>query len=159
MKGHSWSRQTQAVSPMTVGEIMVSSPVSVDSSASVAEAAETMRQHDLEDVLVVVGGRIFGILTGRDIAFRATACGKSLKESAVGTFCTKAPVVLSPDDSVDYAVEVMRQQSIRRLPVAENGVPVGTVSLADLAVACDRISALGHISPQNQTADEPPAAG
>jgi signal-transduction protein with cAMP-binding, CBS, and nucleotidyltransferase domain len=40
----------------------------------------------------------------------------------------------------------MREKAIRRLPVVENGQPVGIVSIGDLAVERDRQSALGDIS-------------
>jgi CBS domain-containing protein len=51
-----------------------------------------------------------------------------------------------PTDSVDHAVQLMRQKSLRRLPVVENGHVVGIVSLGDLAQNRDRDSALGEIS-------------
>jgi signal-transduction protein with cAMP-binding, CBS, and nucleotidyltransferase domain len=40
----------------------------------------------------------------------------------------------------------MKEKSIRRLPVVENGRVVGIVSIGDLAVEKDPRSALGHIS-------------
>jgi CBS domain-containing protein len=40
----------------------------------------------------------------------------------------------------------MKDRAIRRLPVVEDGRPVGIVSIGDLAVDRDRRSALGEIS-------------
>jgi CBS domain-containing protein len=56
------------------------------------------------------------------------------------------PVTLSPDDSIDEAVNLMRQHNIRRLPVVENGRPVGILTIGDLAMERDRTSALADIS-------------
>ena len=44
------------------------------------------------------------------------------------------------------AVKLMRDKAVRRLPVLENGKPVGTVSIRDLAVRRDPDSALADIS-------------
>ncbi len=40
----------------------------------------------------------------------------------------------------------MREHAVRRLPVVEDGLPVGIVSLGDLAVERDTASALADIS-------------
>jgi CBS domain-containing protein len=53
---------------------------------------------------------------------------------------------VSPTDSIDHAVQLMRQKALRRLPVVENGRPVGIVSIGDLAQNRDPQSALGEIS-------------
>ena len=44
------------------------------------------------------------------------------------------------------AVRLMREKAIRRLPVLEDGKPVGIGSIGDLAVPQDPRSALGQIS-------------
>ena len=44
----------------------------------------------------------------------------------------------------------MRSANIRRLPVVEDGNPVGIVSLGDLAMARDEESALADISSASQ---------
>jgi signal-transduction protein with cAMP-binding, CBS, and nucleotidyltransferase domain len=40
----------------------------------------------------------------------------------------------------------MREQALRRLPVMDNGKPVGVISIGDLAVERDPDSALADIS-------------
>jgi CBS domain-containing protein len=53
---------------------------------------------------------------------------------------------VSPDDPVRRAVELMREHAVRRLPVCQDGRPVGIISLGDLAVEQDPRSALADIS-------------
>jgi predicted transcriptional regulator len=53
---------------------------------------------------------------------------------------------ISPDMSAADAARVMAEQAVRRLPVVDNGRPVGVVSIGDLAVERDPTSALGGIS-------------
>jgi len=60
--------------------------------------------------------------------------------------CTPDPVLVGPDDPVSAAVALMRAHAVRRLPVIEDGLPVGMVSLGDLAAVQDPGSALAEIS-------------
>jgi len=53
---------------------------------------------------------------------------------------------VAPDDPVSRAVELMREHAVRRLPVCQDGRPVGIVSIGDLAVEQDPRSALADIS-------------
>jgi CBS domain-containing protein len=53
---------------------------------------------------------------------------------------------VAPSDSVDEVVRLMRDKAIRRLPVVENGQPVGIVSLGDLATEQEPRSPLADIS-------------
>ena len=55
-------------------------------------------------------------------------------------------VLENPDDPVSRAVELMREHAVRRLPVCQDGRPVGIVSIGDLAVEQDPRSALADIS-------------
>ena len=55
-------------------------------------------------------------------------------------------MTVGPDEDLAHAVELMREHSVRRLPVVDEGRPVGIVSLGDLAVERDPGSALADIS-------------
>jgi CBS domain-containing protein len=44
------------------------------------------------------------------------------------------------------AIETMREQALRRIPVVDDGRAIGIVSLGDLALHRDPDSALGEIS-------------
>jgi len=127
-------------------EVMTSDPVTIGATATIQEAAQAMRQADIGDVIVMQDSKVCGILTDRDIVVRALADGKDPKSTRVQEICTSELATLSPSDSVDDAVEVMRQQAVRRVPVVEGKKPVGVVSLGDLAVERDRRSALADIS-------------
>jgi CBS domain-containing protein len=55
-------------------------------------------------------------------------------------------IVATMDQTVDEAIDLMREHALRRLPVVEDGQLAGIVSLGDLAVQRDQHSALGEIS-------------
>ncbi|MFJ8357938.1 CBS domain-containing protein [Streptomyces sp. NPDC093984] len=129
-----------------VREVMTPGVVAVLPDASLVEAAQLMRAEDIGDVLVAEDGHVVGVLTDRDIALRAVADGADPLTVSARAVCTPDPVVVGPDDPVSTAVDLMRGHGVRRLPVVEDGRPVGVVSLGDLAVAQDPTSALADIS-------------
>lgn len=120
--------------------------VAVRPDASLVEAAQSMRTQNIGDVVVAEGQDVIGVLTDRDITVRAVADGLDPATVSVRSVCTKDPVTVAPEDSVATAVTLMRERAVRRLPVVENGLPVGIVSLGDLAEAKDPASALADIS-------------
>lgn len=129
-----------------VKDVMTPGVVAVRPDASLVEAAQLMRAQDIGDVLVADGQRVVGMLTDRDITVRAVAEGADPLTMSAQAVCTPDPVVVAPGDPVSKAVALMREHAVRRLPVVENGLPVGIVSLGDLAEARDSDSALADIS-------------
>ncbi|MGX1315680.1 CBS domain-containing protein [Streptomyces calvus] len=129
-----------------VKDVMTPGVVAVRPDASIVEAAQLMRAQHIGDVVVADGQRVVGVLTDRDITVRAVAEGADPLGVSAGSVCTPNPVTLAPDDPVPRAVALMREHAIRRIPVIEGGLPVGLVSLGDLAEARDPGSALADIS-------------
>jgi CBS domain-containing protein len=129
-----------------VKDVMTPGVVAVRPDASLVEAAQLMRAQDIGDVLVADGQQVVGVLTDRDIAVRAVADGADPLTVSAQAVCTPDPLVIGPDDPVSTAVTLMREHAVRRLPVVEGGLPVGVVSLGDLAEAEDPRSALADIS-------------
>lgn len=126
--------------------VMTPDPVTVDANAALVDAASAMHDADVGDVIVTEDGAVAGILTDRDIVIRATARGSDPVNTTVGDVCSRELAFLEPDQTVDEAIAIMRDRALRRLPVLEEGRPIGIVSLGDLAVQRDRGSVLGDIS-------------
>ena len=132
--------------PQTVEEIMTRDPRTVDSGDTLLDAARAMRDGDIGNVIVMDGGQASGIVTDRDIVIRAVAEGRDPESTSVGDVASSALETLTPDQSVDDAVKLMRDKDIRRLPVCKHGRPVGILSLGDLAMEREPESALADIS-------------
>ena len=107
---------------------------------------EAMREADIGDVIVIENNRVCGIVTDRDIVVRTVAEARDPATTTLADICSHPLLSVSPTDSVEHAVRLMRTHALRRLPVVEGGQPVGIVSLGDLAVERDPGSALGDIS-------------
>ena len=89
---------------------------------------------------------VCGIVTDRDIVVRTVAETQDPTITTLADICSHRLLTVTPTDSVEEAVRLMRTHAIRRLPVVEGGQAVGIVSLGDLAVERDPGSALGKIS-------------
>jgi CBS domain-containing protein len=129
----------------SIKDAMTTKPASLPASATVADAAQQMRELDIGDVLVEQEGRLAGIVTDRDIVVRAIAEGRDVT-SKLGDIVSSEVVCITPAESADDAIRLMRERGLRRVPVVENGRPVGIVSLGDLAEERDPRSVLGEIS-------------
>jgi CBS domain-containing protein len=127
-------------------DVMTQRPVTLQTTDTVIAAARSMRDGNIGDVVVVEEDRIQGILTDRDIVVRALAEGRDPARTTVGEICSRELTTLSPTDGIGEAEKIMRDRAIRRLPVVEDGRPVGIVSLGDLAVEQNPESTLGGIS-------------
>jgi CBS domain-containing protein len=129
----------------TVHDVMTTDLATCPSSATIVEAARLMRDREIGDVLVMDDGKLQGIVTDRDIVVRCLADGAT-PDDTIERACSTRLTTVSPDSSIDEAVQLMREHALRRVPVVDQGRPVGIVSLGDLAIERDPNSALGDIS-------------
>ncbi|RSN66583.1 MULTISPECIES: CBS domain-containing protein [Actinomadura] len=129
-----------------IRDIMTGSPTSVSPELDIVTVARAMRDEDIGAVLVAEGDEMKGLVTDRDLVVRGLAAGGDPREMKIGGLASSATATIGPDDSVDKAAQIMRERAVRRLPVVEDGRPVGIVSIGDLAVEKDTDSALADIS-------------
>jgi CBS domain-containing protein len=129
-----------------VRDIMSAAPVCMAATESVSAAARAMKERGIGIVLVVSGGRLGGLVTDRDITIRVLAENRDPLTTRLGDICTGELALLSPDDDVQHAARLVRERAVRRLPVIADGIPVGVVSIGELALDRDERSALSEIS-------------
>ena len=130
----------------TLQDVMSRNPVTMHTGTTVLEAARKMRDDDIGDVIVLRDGEVGGIVTDRDIVVRVLAEGLDPQNVSVSQVMSDGVVCLSPTDTVERAIEVMKDHAIRRIPVVEGGEPVGVVSIGDLAIEAHGEKALADIS-------------
>jgi CBS domain-containing protein len=127
-------------------DIMSAAPVCMAPGESVSAAAMAMKRHGIGTVLVQTGGRFSGLVTDRDITVRVLAENRDPRTTRIGDICSSELVVLGPDDDVAQATRLVRERAVRRIPVLQDGTPVGVVSITDLAMAQDATSPPSRIS-------------
>ncbi|MDO9557512.1 MAG: CBS domain-containing protein [Coriobacteriia bacterium] len=118
---------------MKVKDIMTVRVVSVPRNATVTEAARKMRDEQVGSVLVVENDQLVGILTDRQITHSVIADGQDPRVVVVGDVMHEEFVPLEPDMDIMQAMRLQRELAMRRLPVVENGKPVGIVSVSDIS--------------------------
>ncbi len=118
----------------TVRDIMSGTLVSVEPTATVAEAATVMGGRHVGSTLVMDGGALVGIFTERDI-LRALSQDFDAPGHRVSDWMTASPLTIPPGMSVAEALDLMLSKGFRHLPVEDQGKVIGVVSMRDLSGA------------------------
>jgi len=99
---------------------------------SIADAARYMSERNVGAVCVLEGERLVGILSERDMMKRVIAPNRDPGTTRVAEVMTAKPIVVDVHESYEKCLKVMKQASVRHLPVVEGDKLVGLVSLRDL---------------------------
>lgn len=135
---------TEGSTVRTVAELMSVPPVTALPSETVAEVAERMEEHGVGSVVVVDGERCVGILTERDLV-RFAASGAEAAATKVSEWMTADPDVVTPDSDAVAAFASLVEHGYRHVPVVEDDVVLGVVSMRDL-MAIAQIQPVVHAS-------------
>jgi CBS domain-containing protein len=121
---------------MKVREIMTSEGLATATlDTTLAEIAERMRDENVGAVPIVdEDEKLAGIITDRDIVVRAIAEGEDPNECTAEEILTEQLHTIDPEAELEEAADLMARHQIRRLPVVEDEVVIGMISLGDLAV-------------------------
>ena len=117
---------------MNVRDFMTPSPAVTEPTTSLRTVAKLMFDHDCAAIPVVREHDVVGIVTDRDIACRAVACGWNAPEIPAAAVMTSPVIAVSPDESWDHAVEMMKDNHVHHLVVIDGGSLVGIVAQSDL---------------------------
>lgn len=127
-------------------DIMSPAPICMAPGESVFAAAKAMKQYGIGTVLVLTDGKLSGLVTDRDITVRVLAENRDPLTTRIGDICSSELAVLGPDDDLEQASRLVRERAVRRIPVLADGIPVGVVSIGDLALDEDATSAMSGVS-------------
>lgn len=125
---------------MKVGECMTTDMSVCVAESSCTAAGEIMRRRR-SGFLPVVDSlktkRVVGVVTDRDLMLHLVRQPPA-RQIPVKACMTKAPTLISADADLEEAIQVMKRAAVRQLPVVNDGVLVGVLSLLDIALAVRR---------------------
>jgi CBS domain-containing protein len=118
----------------TARDVMSGGAECIGEHDSIVDAAKRLKDLDV-GAMPICGedNRLKGMLTDRDIAVKVVAEGKDPASTEAGELGGGKPVTIGADDSVEEALQTMKDHKVRRLPVIDGHDLIGIVSQADLA--------------------------
>ena len=138
---------------MSLEKIATKSVITISPNATVQEAAKTMRDSHVGDLVVVRDWNIpVGIITDRDIVVSTAAFGIAPDSVTVGDTLASPFVTAKMSDSLPHVLNLMKEHGVRRIPlVNEEGQLSGIVSTDDIvAYLSDQFSGISRIIPKQR---------
>jgi CBS domain-containing protein len=117
---------------MKVREIMSRPIIAEDEDTLVTKIAEDMDELGIGSVVITKEGKPAGIITERDIALKVLLKNRWASEVKAKEIMAFPLVTIEPEASIDEACRLAARKRIKRLPVVENGMLIGIVSIRDL---------------------------
>lgn len=120
---------------MGISELVSEDVVTVYLDDTLLDVADVLREQRVGSAVVLdVDGDVLGIMTDRDLVVYGRKFAGSLENTIVNEILTTDVVSVTPDVSVTELTETMREESVRRVPVVEDGDLRGIVTLDDVVV-------------------------
>ncbi len=123
---------------MTVNQILSNKGKEVFSvlpSITVFEALGVMSEKNIGAILIIENTILKGILSERDYARKIALKAKSSKKTFVYEIMEQNVITVKPSDNLDYCMELMNSKRVRHLPVIENDIIIGIISISDVVKA------------------------
>jgi len=121
---------------MIVQELLELSPlrlVTALPTTTISEAARRMERFGIGLVVIMEeDDGIAGVLSERDVVYALGRNEIDLEETVVGDLMTETVVTVSPNTSIVEAILAMNSNGIRHVIAAEEGKPVGVLSIRDV---------------------------
>ncbi len=109
--------------------------VILDENMSVASAVKQMQPHNAGTIIVLRGNTPLGIVTDTDIINKVVMKGEDSDEVFLKSIMSTPLVTISPKGTVKQALQLMRLNQIKRIPVADTFGILGVVTQEALANA------------------------
>jgi len=123
----------------TADEIMSRKVKTVSSNATIMTALDIMRQNAISCVIVTDSKTPVGVVTERDIIYRAIPKNLDLKKHKVTEIMSAPLITGEPDYDLERISMLMKDHKIRRLPIAKGKKVVGVITETDIVDQTSRL--------------------
>ena len=118
---------------MLVKEIMADKLITVDINETVKSACNKYRDYKVGCLVVTDNDEIAGILTERDVIERTICKDKDPNTTLIKEIMSTNIKTVDSYDRIEKALEIMRDNKIKKLPVVSNNKLVGIITITDIA--------------------------
>ncbi|NQE45545.1 Inosine-5'-monophosphate dehydrogenase [ANME-1 cluster archaeon GoMg2] len=117
---------------MKVRDIMSRPIITEDENTAVTKVTEDMEELGIGSVVITSEGKPTGIITERDVALKVLLKDKRGSEVKAKEIMSSPLVLIESEALEDEACKLAARKRIKRIPVVENGVLIGIISIRDL---------------------------
>lgn len=108
---------------------------SIFSNLTVYDALKVMGEKNIGAILIIDDNILKGILSERDYARKIVLKDKSSKETLVHEIMESHVFTVKLSDNLEDCMQLMSEKRIRHLPVVEDEIVVGIISISDVVKA------------------------
>jgi CBS domain-containing protein len=133
------ARQEKEVTRMntsiTVGQVLRKKGYgfhAIAPDATAYSALELMADKNVGALMVTDNGKLVGVFSERDYARKVILKGKASKSTTVREIMTSSPISVNPAMTLRECMVLMTNKRIRHLPVLDNDVIMGVISIGDV---------------------------
>ncbi len=113
-------------------DVMESEVNAIETHATVREAAQTMRNYNIRQLVVVSENVAIGMLVDRDITHNVVAADKSPAHTTVNDIMEDALITADEHDAVSDIARAMIAHGVSRVPVVRDDQLVGLITYQNL---------------------------
>jgi acetoin utilization protein AcuB len=119
----------------TIEKYMTTTPHSIGADQTIAHAHAVLREHKIRHLPVLVGGKLVGMVTERDLRFVETLRDVDPSKVTVEDAMVTDVYAVSPDAALDAVVGEMAQHKYGSVVVMQNQKVVGIFTTVDVCRA------------------------
>ncbi len=126
---------------MFVGERMSRNPITVTTDTSILKVKNLLKEHDIDQLPVVEGRKVAGIITDRDIRDNSPSPASTLSvhelnyllsEMKTEKVMTRKVFTTTPGTTIEEAARLINKKHVNSLPVVAGDELVGLITTCDL---------------------------
>lgn len=119
----------------TIQRYMTSDPITIEPTATLAQASSLMKSRSVRHLPVLENGHLVGIVTERDLALAERLTGVDPTSESVSSAMTSSVLTVAPDSPLDQVALEMAADKCGSVVVTQNQKVVGVVTTVDICRA------------------------
>jgi signal-transduction protein with cAMP-binding, CBS, and nucleotidyltransferase domain len=114
-----------------IKEVMSTTAISLESTATASDAAKIMETCNVKAVVVVKNDKLVGIVTDRDYTIKIGSHAYPI-DTPISRLMSYPLISIDQDCEILVALDLMKKNKIKKLPVTSNEKITGMISMNDL---------------------------